>query len=71
MWECITRADPYEGMAPFQVVLSVGTKAMRPPVPADGPYLWQKLMMDCWSESPDARPSFDEILERLENMSFR
>jgi len=65
IWECMTRQDPYEGMPPFQVVLNVGTKGMRPPVPEECDKAWRPLMTDCWAELPDSRPSFDEILVRL------
>jgi hypothetical protein len=64
----MTRLDPYEGMPPFQVVLNVGTKAMRPPLPTC-PRSWQMLVTDCWDETPESRPSFDEVISRLEQMA--
>jgi hypothetical protein len=30
----------------------------------------QTLIMDCWAEEPDDRPSFDEIVDRLASMNF-
>jgi len=71
LWECITRQDPYEGMAPFQVVLNVGTKLMRPIIPESCPTAWVNLVTSCWSEVPSSRPSFDEIILLLEAMSPR
>jgi len=68
LWECMTREDPYSGMPPFQVVLAVGTKGMRPTVPSDCPPVWGTLIVDCWQEKPEVRPSFDLIMERLEQM---
>jgi serine/threonine protein kinase len=29
------------------------------------------LISDCWKQKPDKRPSFEEILERLDEMDFR
>eukprot|EP01117_Protostelium_nocturnum_P009566 TRINITY_DN3411_c0_g2_i2.p1 TRINITY_DN3411_c0_g2~~TRINITY_DN3411_c0_g2_i2.p1 ORF type:complete len:714 (-),score=214.05 TRINITY_DN3411_c0_g2_i2:702-2843(-) len=65
LWECVTMEDPYLGMAPYQVVLAVGTKGMRPTIPSDCPPHWASLMRDCWQEIPESRPSFDEVIQRL------
>mmetsp|Transcript_9275 Transcript_9275/g.12770 ORF Transcript_9275/g.12770 Transcript_9275/m.12770 type:complete len:732 (+) Transcript_9275:110-2305(+) len=68
LWECISREDPYAGMAPFQVVIAVGTKGLRPTVPPHCPANWSNLMQECWQENASKRPSFDECIERLEGM---
>ncbi len=100
LWEVLTREDPYSGMPPFQVVLAVGTKGLRPgkafynllrfhipdrglspssfylshtlsffaDVPSKCPTVWSQLMTNCWDEEPDHRPSFDQIMERLESI---
>jgi hypothetical protein len=31
----------------------------------------EKLIRDCWATGPDDRPSFNEILRRLERMNFK
>jgi len=69
LWECMTREDPYYGMPPFQVVLAVGTKGMRPTIPIDCPLKWKELITSCWSEDPNFRPSFDDIVVLLEDMA--
>jgi len=69
LWECMSREDPYYGMPPFQVVLAVGTKGMRPTIPTDCPIQWSNLIRDCWSEKPENRPTFDKIIIRLEEMN--
>jgi len=68
LWECITREDPYYGMPPFQVVLAVGTKGLRPLVPQTCHSCWIKLMTECWSENPSERPSFSSVMNSLEAM---
>jgi serine/threonine protein kinase len=68
LWECITREDPFRGLPPFQIVIGVGTKGLRPPIPTDCPAHWAKFITDCWGEDPTTRPSFDEIMKRLEEM---
>lgn len=69
-WELLTREDPYTGMDAFNVVLSVGTKGLRPTIPPSCPPSFATLIEECWSEDPDARPPVDEILDRLEVMRF-
>jgi serine/threonine protein kinase len=44
-------------------VLGLG---LRPPVPYDAPEGLQLLLCDCWLAIPSQRPSFSEILRRLE-----
>jgi hypothetical protein len=49
----------------------VGVENERPDIPD-----WvlpdvQKLIMDCWAIDEDDRPTFDEILARLEEMQFK
>jgi len=65
LWECITREDPYMGMAPYQVVIAVGTKSMRPVIPPGCPPTWSTLMRECWQEDAEGRPSFDEIMNKI------
>jgi hypothetical protein len=31
----------------------------------------RRLITDCWKQRPDTRPSFNEILKRLDEMDFR
>jgi tRNA A-37 threonylcarbamoyl transferase component Bud32 len=66
LWECVTRMTPHEGIPHFQVVFQVGTQGLRPEIPGDTPHHWGRLTADCWAEDPDARPSFEEILDRLQ-----
>jgi len=66
LWEFWTRRDPYEGMPTFQIIFNVGTANMRPLIPEDCPTDYAQLMMDCWQTDPTARPSFEQILKRLE-----
>lgn len=69
LWEMATREDPYRGMPPFQVVFAVGTQKIRPSVPSSCPSGWARLMVDCWAEDPEARPSFDEVIQRLQHLN--
>ena len=42
---------------------------LRPPIPERCDPGWRKLMEECWSFDPEARPSFTEITNRLRLMS--
>lgn len=68
MWEVCTRLDPYQGVAPFQVVVQVATSHLRPGIPPFCPQEWIDLMVQCWSEDPERRPNFGEIVDRLTAM---
>ena len=68
MWECVTRSDPYAGLPPFKVIYAVGHQGMRPAVPQYVPASYATIMKKCWSEDPVARPSFGDLVERLEGI---
>lgn len=71
LWELYTRTAPYAGMTPFQVMFGVASSGMRPPIDEeDCPAPWRELMLSCWSEAPEERPTFDEIARSLQTMSL-
>jgi hypothetical protein len=39
---------------------------LRPPMPYGAPSELISLLTDCWQRDPRRRPTFDEIIERLE-----
>lgn len=54
------------------VFIGVGgivNNTLRPPIPDHCDPEWRKLMEQCWSPDPAARPSFTEITNRLRVMS--
>jgi serine/threonine protein kinase len=69
IWELFARQDPYPNMPPFQIVFAVGNQHARPQINPHWPAAWVKLITDCWDEDPDARPSFDDILVRLQSIN--
>jgi len=68
LWELVTREDPYQGMPTFQIVIAVGQHKMRPLIPPVTMPALAQLMVECWSEDPNVRPPFSEIVSRLEKM---
>ncbi|KYQ93712.1 protein tyrosine kinase [Tieghemostelium lacteum] len=71
LWECATRMDPYAGLPTFQVICAVGKEGLRPPTPKSAPPEFIRLIIDCWSENPSQRPSFQEIVKRLESIDTK
>jgi len=62
------RELPYEGIAPYQVVIGVATKGLRPPLDDTLPPSYKEMMTSCWDDLPSTRPSFVSLTERLEKL---
>jgi hypothetical protein len=64
-----TRLLPYAGMSTPQIVMEVLGHGMRPPRPGSGcacpPALWE-IMQECWQENRKLRPTFAQLVPRLE-----
>lgn len=69
MWEILTGEEPYANMHCGAIIGGILKNTLRPPVPERCDAEWRKLMEECWSADPDARPSFTEITDRLRSMS--
>jgi len=70
LWEMATRSDPYQNVPPFQVILHVATKGLRPQLAPEIPAEWSALIEHCWNDDPEKRPTFAEIQELLEKMNL-
>lgn len=68
LWELITQSEPYDGEGGIQIAYAAAEQGLRPPIPEFTPERYSKLMVQCWADSPDDRPPFSEILERLFQM---
>ncbi|CAM6106557.1 unnamed protein product [Calypogeia fissa] len=66
LWEIVTGLTPYEEMTTVQAAFAVVHKHLRPQIPDNCPRPLKELMEECWAENPDKRPSFWQIVERLE-----
>ena len=73
MWEIISRRVPYEDRE-FEFIEDVkdtvlsGVRPTLPQIDARANYV--DLMRRCWSGHPDERPSFSDIVARLQQMRF-
>ena len=67
LWEMLFRQSPYPGFHDLQAALLVANDpSFRPPIPEACPGPIKQLMLDCWVPQPELRPSFREILSRLQ-----
>ncbi|KAG9447664.1 hypothetical protein H6P81_013792 [Aristolochia fimbriata] len=70
MWEILTGEEPYANMHCGAIIGGIVNNSLRPPIPDRCDPEWRKLMEECWSPDPSARPSFSEITCRLRSMSM-
>ena len=56
-------------LSPIAYFLDKVPKGLRPILPPSMPYDQQKLLADAWHMSPDARPSMEEIVERIQALA--
>lgn len=47
-------------------ILEVIRSGVRPVIPKDTPKPLKKLIVDCWANQPESRPSFNQVLRRME-----
>lgn len=80
LFELLTWQLPWAGIPPYRVpvLVNAGKRPAIPPrgeLPGPDTASWQglaaycRLMSDCWSQDPAARPSFDDILPRLAELA--
>lgn len=70
LWEMFCFQKPHEFVDPIELPYLVATKGIRPPLPKHCPPSLQQLMVDCWDDNPDNRPSFSVVLTRLEQVKI-
>jgi len=70
LYEVYSRKVPYEGEDHRQVLRDVCDPIInkRPPVPKSMPAAMASLMPDCLVASPESRPTFDELANRLKRL---
>jgi hypothetical protein len=63
--ELFSREELYKDMTVLQIRFMVRTQSLRPHMPNFFPLDLKKLIEQCWSVSPEERPSFQKILKAL------
>lgn len=68
MWTC---QHPYHDLTPPQIIAGVAnSQGLRPSIPEDCPAQVRMLVEAMWTEAPEDRPSFDEVVPRLAGAEF-
>jgi serine/threonine protein kinase len=68
LWEISTREIPFMDKPSYQWCHNVEDdviKGVRPTIPANVPVAFRELMGHCWSQQPEERPTFEQILRRI------
>jgi serine/threonine protein kinase len=68
MWELLTREQPYRGMDLYAVAWGVGSGKLSLPIPEASPELLKSLLEACWDHDPHARPDFNMVLRKLQEL---
>lgn len=66
VYEIITNLKPFENCNIYQIMMNV-SKGDRPELNSTIPKSYQDLIKDCWSQNPEQRPTFDQIVDKLAN----
>jgi serine/threonine protein kinase len=70
LYEIVTGKTVFPtSMTPFDVIRTFRSGKM-PAVPDSCGSLMQKLIPECWSQNPESRPSFHQIIECFQNADF-
>ncbi|KAK3580590.1 hypothetical protein CHS0354_002689 [Potamilus streckersoni] len=68
LWELLTHEVPFKGIEGFQVAWLVVEREERLTIPSSCPPCFKKLMEQCWLTEPKKRPTFKQILARLNSI---
>ncbi|KAJ7304502.1 hypothetical protein JRQ81_012081 [Phrynocephalus forsythii] len=65
LWELLTGEVPYREIDALAVAYGVAMNKLTLPIPSTCPEPFARLLQECWSPDPHARPDFSSILQQL------
>ena len=68
LWQLLTREEPFQDRGQVEAAAAVAMEQARPPFPEGTPPAMVRLIETCWSQEPDQRMPFDDIVEVLQGM---
>jgi serine/threonine protein kinase len=69
VWEALAWGEPYPHLGSSDIMNGVACGNLRPNVPEGTPFSLATLLEECWMKKQDSRPTFNEIVTRLEAMA--
>ena len=68
LWEIAAEgARAFAGVPPHNIVIAVVQQSLRPSIPDGTDSYLEHLVTKCWSSDPKMRPSFDEVVEKVDH----
>ncbi|KAK8890640.1 hypothetical protein M9Y10_035422 [Tritrichomonas musculus] len=67
LYEMLTSDQPFKNYTIFQLMIDIGRRGKRPEINKAIPESYLKLIQSCWSEQPNDRPTFNDIVKQLKN----
>ncbi|KRY85643.1 Mitogen-activated protein kinase kinase kinase 9 [Trichinella pseudospiralis] len=68
LWELLTGEVPYKGIDALAVAYGVAVNKLTLPIPSSCPEELSRMMEDCWNVEPRRRPTFKQLIVRLERL---
>ncbi|XP_051129287.1 serine/threonine-protein kinase EDR1-like [Andrographis paniculata] len=68
LWELVTHRIPWDHLNSMQVIGVVGFMNQHLQIPKDVEPQWRHIIESCWHSDPKWRPSFQELVEKLNAM---
>lgn len=69
LWELLTGETPYKGINDMAIAYGVAMGKLDLHIPTTCPPEWRYLMEDCWKFDCHNRPSFQSIINRLDEVA--
>ncbi|GIL90462.1 hypothetical protein Vretifemale_18113, partial [Volvox reticuliferus] len=78
LWELVTGAKAYAGLSHGEIVQAVVLRGCRPQLPPQAnpnpygivPEPLVELVEECWASDPEARPTFEDVLWRIDCLAM-
>lgn len=68
-WEVLHRDEPFNWLDNgLTISWAISNKTERPPLSDDYPQMFRELLVKTWNQSPDERPTMEDIILWLENI---
>eukprot|EP00127_Corallochytrium_limacisporum_P002591 Clim_evm27s134 gene=Clim_evmTU27s134 len=68
MWHLYSLKQPYLGVHMHAVCFNVVAQHKRPEIPRNCETPYAELIIECWAPAASKRPTFDEIIKKLEDL---